>query len=154
VAILLRHHFPALSGWTIRLIASDLSAAMVERAKVGRYSDLEVSRGLPVELRDLYFQKSRDGWLLRDNIRLMVEFRLVNMSAIWPELPFMDLVLFRNVLIYFEIPTRQRILERIRTVLQPHGYLMLGGAETTHNLHDGYIPVSFDQTSFFQLRDR
>jgi chemotaxis protein methyltransferase CheR len=154
VAILLRLHFPTLSGWTIRLIASDLSAAMLERAKVGRYSDLEISRGLPVELRDLYFQKSRDGWLLQDDIRRMVEFRLINMSAVWPELPFMDLVLFRNVLIYFEVPTRQRILDRIRTVLQPHGYLMLGGAETTHNLHDGYIPVSVEQTSFFQLRNR
>jgi chemotaxis protein methyltransferase CheR len=152
VALLLRHHFPDLAGWDIRILGSDLSAAMLERARQGRYSDLEVSRGLPAELRDGYFRRQADGWQLVDDVRRMVEFRPINLNGAWPELPPLDLVLLRNVLIYFDVPTKQRILERVRRVLQPHGYLLLGGAETTHNLHDGFVPVSFAQVSFFRLK--
>jgi chemotaxis protein methyltransferase CheR len=153
VALLLRHHFPMLSGWNVRLIASDLSSAMLERARRGRYSELEVSRGLPPELLAAYFQRREGGWEVRDDIRRLVEFRSINLSGAWPDLPPVDLVLLRNVLIYFDVPTRQQILDRVRRVMQPDGYLLLGGAETTHNLDDGFVPVSFEQASFFQLRN-
>lgn len=154
VAILLRHFFPALAGWTIRLFATDLSTAMVERACQGRYSDLEVSRGLPADLRDVYFQKKDDRWHIRDDLRRMVEFHRINLGSAWPALPPLDLVLLRNVLIYFDIPTRQQILKRVRRLMQPDGYLMLGGAETTHNLDDKFFPVSFGSVSFFRLRGK
>jgi chemotaxis protein methyltransferase CheR len=153
VALLLRHHFPALSGWDVRLLASDLSGAMLDRARQGRYSDLEVSRGLPAELLPFYFDRLEGGWQLRNHIRRMVEFRLINLSGAWPVLPPLDLVLLRNVLIYFDVPTRQRILDKVRQVLRPDGYLLLGGAETTHNLDERFLPVSFEQVSFFRLRD-
>jgi chemotaxis protein methyltransferase CheR len=52
------------------------------------------------------------------------------------------------------VPTRRQILGKVRRVLQPDGYLLLGGAETTYNLDDGFLPVSFDGASFFQLRPR
>jgi chemotaxis protein methyltransferase CheR len=152
VALLLQHHFPALSGWNIRLIASDLSAGMLERARRGRYSALEVSRGLPPELLGTYFQKQEDGWQIRDDLRRMVEFCPINLGGAWPALPPLDLVLLRNVLIYFDVPTRQQVLDRVRRVLRPDGYVVLGGAETTHNLDDGFLPVSFGQTSFYRLR--
>jgi chemotaxis protein methyltransferase CheR len=153
VAILLRRHFPALSGWNIRLIASDLSNAMLERGRQGRYSEMEVSRGLPAELRGAFFQKQEQGWQIRDDIRRMVEFLSVNLIGSWHPLPPLDLVLLRNVLIYFDVPARQQILDKVRKVIQPDGYLLLGGAETTHNLDDGFLPVSFEQASFFQLRN-
>jgi chemotaxis protein methyltransferase CheR len=152
VAILCRHFFPDLSAWHVRLIASDLSTAMLERARRGVYSDLEVTRGLPADLLGAYLQKHQDGWQVRDDIRRMVEFRLLNLNGPWPEFPPLDVVLLRNVLIYFDVPTRQQILERVRQVLQPDGYLLLGGAETTHNLDDRFLPVSFAGVSFFQLR--
>jgi chemotaxis protein methyltransferase CheR len=152
VAILLRHDFPALSGWDVRLIASDLSGAMLKRARAGRVSELEVSRGLPPELLKRYFDEQEDGWQIRDDVRRMVEFHRINLCGPWPDLPPLDLILLRNVLIYFDIPTRQQVLNRVKTVLQPDGYLILGGAETTHNVHDGFLPVSFDQVSFFRPR--
>jgi chemotaxis protein methyltransferase CheR len=152
VALLLRHHFPALSGWDVRLLASDLSTAILERARKGRYSELEVSRGLAPELRQAYFHKQGDGWQIRDDVCRMVEFRRINLGGVWPELPPVDLVLLRNVLIYFDMPTRRQVLGRVRRVLRPDGYLLLGGAETTHNLHDEFIPVSFGQTSVFRPR--
>jgi len=150
VAILLHHYFPTLSGWNIRLIASDLSAAMLERGRQGRYSDLEVSRGLSPELRQGYFQEQEKGWQIREDIRRKVEFRSINLVGPWPGLPPLDLVLMRNVLIYFDVPTRQQILGRVRSVLQPDGYLLLGGAETTHNLDDNFIQVSVGESSYYR----
>jgi chemotaxis protein methyltransferase CheR len=152
VALLLRHHFPTLSGWDVRLIASDLSAGMLERARRGRYSDLEVSRGLPPELLSGYFHRQEGGWQIRDDLRRMVEFHSLNLGGAWPALPPLDLVLLRNVLIYFDVPTRRQVLDQVRRVLRPDGYVVLGGAETTHNLDDGFLPVSFGQTSFYRLR--
>jgi chemotaxis protein methyltransferase CheR len=152
MAILLRQHFPALSGWNVRLIASDLSGAMLERARRGWYSELETSRGLSPELLEVYFQKQGVSWQIRDDLRRMVEFLSINLSGAWPELPSLDLVLLRNVLIYFDLPTKQLILDRVRRVLKPDGYLLLGGAETTHNLDDGFILVSLGPVSFFRLR--
>jgi chemotaxis protein methyltransferase CheR len=150
VALLLRQSFPALAGWNIRLIASDLSSAMLARARQGRYTQLEVVRGLPSELLKSYFQEQGSGWQIRDDLRRMVELHTINLNGPWPELPPLDLVLMRNVLIYFDVPTRQRLLDRVRRVMQPDGYLLLGGAETTYNLSDDFTPISFDQVSFFR----
>jgi chemotaxis protein methyltransferase CheR len=152
VALLLRQHFPALASWNIRLIASDLSTALLARARQGLYSKLEVSRGLSSELLKGYFHEQAGGWQIRDDLRRMVEFRAINLNGPWPELPRLDLVLMRNVLIYFDIPTRQQLLGRVRKVMQPDGYLLLGGAETTHNLSDDFVPISFGQVSFFRPR--
>lgn len=152
LALMLRHDFPTLAGWNVRIIASDLSAAMLGRARAGRYSELEVGRGLPTALRDTYFERHGHSWHLRDEIRRAVEFLPINLSGQWPAIPPLDLVLLRNVLIYFDTPTRQRILARIRTLLAPDGYLVLGGSETTHNLDDAYVPITFAGVSFFQQK--
>jgi chemotaxis protein methyltransferase CheR len=152
IAILLKHHFSELDGWNVRLIASDLSNTMLDRARAGCYTEMEVSRGLPSEFRTTYFHKKDDGWQLREDIRRMVEFRTINLNTVWPELPMCDLILLRNVLIYFDGPTRQQVLERVKRVLHPDGYLILGGAETTHNIDDGFMPVSFGKVSFFRPR--
>ncbi|MGH7169380.1 MAG: CheR family methyltransferase [Gemmataceae bacterium] len=152
LAILLRQHFPALAAWNIRVIASDLSTAMLARARQGHYRNLEVARGLPPELLDVYFRKEDDGWQLQDSIRRMVEFRQINLRDAWPEMPLADLILMRNVLIYFDLPSKVQLLRRVRRVIQSDGYLMLGGAETTHNLDDAFVPVSFGAVSLFRLR--
>ena len=154
IAILLRHYFPALARWNVRLIASDLSAAMLDRGRQGRYSDLEVARGLSPELLAVYFERKDNYWQIQDDLRRMVDFRRINLSGPWPELPAMDLILLRNVLIYFDVPTRQRILSKVRKVLQPDRYLLLGGAETTYNLTNEFVPVAFEQTSVYRPSDQ
>jgi chemotaxis protein methyltransferase CheR len=150
--MLLREYFPTLDGWHVRLIASDLSSTALERACQGRYSQMEVGRGLPPELLAKYFEKQGDGWQIKQRIRSAVEFRTINLSGLWPALPQMDLVLLRNVLIYFDTPTKKQILAKIRSLLRPDGYLLLGGAETTHNLDDGFEQVRFERVSYSRLR--
>ena len=151
LAILLRHDFPELASWNIRLIASDLSTAMLERARLGLYTELEVSRGLPAALRDSYFHRHEGGWRIRQDLRRMIEIRAINLSGAWPELPALDLVLLRNVLIYLGLPAKQWILQQVRRVLQPDGYLLLGAAETTLNVSDEFVQLPFDQASLFQV---
>jgi chemotaxis protein methyltransferase CheR len=151
VAMLLREGFPELDGWDVRLIGSDISAAMLDRARRGRYSPLEVSRGLPPDLLEKYFERTEDDWQIKDDLR-RAEFLTINLSGPWPALPPFDLVLLRNVLIYFDAPTRGRILSKVRRVLRPDGCLVLGGAETVSTLDSSFEPVPFEQVTLFRPR--
>lgn len=152
VAMLLRDHFPALSAWNLCFIATDISQAILNRAKAGRYSQLEVNRGLPAAMLVKYFRQAGNDWEISREIRRMIDFRRLNLIEPWPLLPAMDLIMMRNVLIYFEVEKKKEILERARRLLRPDGYLLLGGAETTINLDDDFEPIQFEQTSCYQIR--
>jgi chemotaxis protein methyltransferase CheR len=154
IAILLREHFPALANWSFRFLATDLSVEMVERACAGRYTQLEVNRGMPAPLLVKYFQRNGVEWQVKDEVRKMVEFRCMNLADSWMTMPEMDVVFLRNVLIYFDVPTKKAILGKIRRILRPDGYLFLGAAETTLNLDDGFERMQFDKAGCYRLRNR
>lgn len=145
IAILLREHFPQLKDWRITFLATDLSTAMLARARAGRYSQLEVNRGLPAPVLVKYFTKQGMEWHLKDDIRTMVEFRELNLVERWPVLGPFDVVFLRNVLIYFDVETKKEILGRVRKTLHPDGVLFLGGAETTMALDDGFTRVQLER---------
>jgi chemotaxis protein methyltransferase CheR len=151
LAILLREHFPELAGWKLQLLATDLSGEMLTRAREGRYSQLEVNRGLPAPLLVKYFRQHGTTWQLQQNIRDMVDFQPLNLVETWPYLPRMDLVLIRNVMIYFDIPTKKAILGQLARTLRPDGYLLLGSAETTFNIDSSYQRVEHLKVGFYQL---
>lgn len=152
VAMLLREHFPELQKWEVSLIATDLSVEMIERAKQGVYNQVEVNRGLPAALLVKYFQRQGLEWGLKEEIRRMVEFRQLNLLAPFPAMPAPDIVMLRNVMIYFDVATKKSILGKIRNILRPGGYMFLGGAETTMNLDDGFERIAFDRSSCFRVR--
>lgn len=152
VAMLLRESFPVLGAWRVRFIASDLSQAMLDRSRAGRYSQLEVNRGLPAAMLVKYFRKTGTEWEVNEEIRRMVEFQRINLIEPWPLLPSLDVIMMRNVLIYFEVEKKREILEKARRLLRPDGYLILGGAETTINIDDAFEPLQFEQTSCYQIR--
>jgi chemotaxis protein methyltransferase CheR len=151
LAMLLREHFPELARWQVTLRASDLSRDTLARAREGRYNQVEVNRGLPATLLLKYFQQHGTSWQLNAGIRAMVEFQQLNLAQPWPPLPPVDLVLMRNVMIYFDVPTKRTILGRVARLLRPDGYLLLGGAERTFNLDDSYRRVEHLKTGFYQL---
>jgi chemotaxis protein methyltransferase CheR len=151
VALLLREHFPELSGWRVSILGSDLSRDALSRARAGRYSQIEVDRGLPAGMLEKYFEPCDDGWQLRDDVRGMVEFQAISLARPWPPLPRMDLVLLRNALIYFDADTKRGILAMLARLLRPDGYLLLGGAETTFSLDDSFRRVEGLKSGFFQL---
>jgi chemotaxis protein methyltransferase CheR len=152
LAMLLREHFPSLDTWNVKFIASDISTEMLARAREGGYNQLEVNRGLPAHLLVKYFQKDRAVWEISQEIRRMVEFREINLIHPWPSLPRMDAIFMRNVLIYLDLETKKNILGRVGRLLDPAGYLFLGGSETTINLDDSFEALSSDGTTCFRLR--
>lgn len=130
-AMMLLESFPQLSSWRVRLIASDVSETMLVRARAGVFSQIEVNRGLPARLMLKYFNREGVEWRLKPGVRQMVEFQQINLAAPWPPLPPMDIILMRNVLLYFSLETRKSIMVRVGKTLRPDGYLFLGGGETT-----------------------
>jgi chemotaxis protein methyltransferase CheR len=154
IAMLVREHFPTLSNWSVRIIGSDLSSEIIRRARQGRYCQLDVNRGLPARLLVRYFEKVGTDWQIKDEIRRMVEFRPSNLIDTWPALPPQDIILLRNVLIYFDVTTKKQILGKVRRALRPDGYLFLGGAETTLNLDDAFDRVQFDRACCYRVRQR
>jgi chemotaxis protein methyltransferase CheR len=152
VAMLLRESFGALDGWELSVLATDLSSEALRRARDGVYTQLEVSRGLPPALLERWFVREPPGWRLRPAIGGMVEFRHLNLTGPWSGLPRMDVVLFRNVLIYFDVETKRSMLRRIRRVLRPDGYLVLGASETTLMLDDAFERVAVPHPACYRVR--
>ena len=82
----------------------------------------------------------------------MVDFQLLNLSGPWPSLPAMDVILMRNVLVYFDLPTKRDIFARVRRVLRPDGYLFLGGAESTLNIDDQFERAGNGSLGCYRLK--
>lgn len=152
VAMLLREHFPQLLSWRVQLLATDFSTSVLRRAREAVYSQIEVNRGLPAPMLVKYFRKDGLDWRLRDDVRGAVEFREVNLTQPLPPLPPQDVVLLRNVLLYFDAPTRRAVLRGVHRVLAPDGLLFLGGGETTITMDDSFEPVTFGRTVAYRPR--
>lgn len=151
IALLLKEYFPQLAGWAVTITATDISREMVRRATAGRYSQIEVNRGLPITMLMKHFHQDGAHWQLNDDVRAMVEFRQMNLARPWPPMPQADLIFLRNVMIYFDVETKKAILRRAAHVLKRDGYLVLGGAETTFNLDDSYQRVEALKSGFYRL---
>ncbi len=152
VAILMREQFPELSSWNIKFVATDLSSEMVARSTAGKYSQLEVNRGMPAPLLVKYFTKKGMSWYVNEDLRKIFEFKEMNLIGSWLTFPKLDIVFLRNVLIYFDTDTKKKILGKIRQNLNPDGYLFLGGSETTLNLDEAFERVPVSGTSCYRLR--
>lgn len=150
LAMLIKEHFPELANWRVTLLATDLSSVMVERTRAGRFSQLEVNRGLPAPMLLKYFTKVGTDWLVREDIRAMIDCQVMNLATPWPVLPPMDLILMRNVLIYFDTTMKRDIFRKVRHTLAPDGYLMLGSAETTMALDDAFVRAPVGSAVVYQ----
>ncbi|MBL29578.1 MAG: chemotaxis protein CheR [Rhodospirillaceae bacterium] len=140
IAMLLKEEGPKLKGWRIEMTATDLSRDALEKARRGRYSQFEVQRGLPVQYLLKYFHQDGSHWQIDRSIQEMVDFRENNLLERSLSLGPFDIVFCRNVLIYFDQPTREAVLERIRKLIPSDGYLMLGATETMIGQADRYRP--------------
>jgi chemotaxis protein methyltransferase CheR len=152
IAMVLREHFAHLDGWDLSVVATDISREMLDRAKTGRYSGLEVNRGLPARFLVKYFRKDGTSYEIDERVKSLVEYRELNLAKPFPLMGPFDIVFMRNVLIYFDTETKRQILTSTRRVLAPDGYLFLGGAETTINIDDAWLRIPQGQTSCYRLR--
>ena len=133
-AILLREYFPELCNWNVDITGTDLSSSILNKAKDAVYSQMEVNRGLPINLLVKYFTQTADGWELNPQVRKMVDFKRMNIIKDSITFNNIDVIFIRNVLYYFTEEQKDKVLERLHSVLSPEGILLLGGTETMPNM--------------------
>lgn len=155
IAMLLNEHFPnVLATWRIRVIATDISEAVLARAREGLFSDLETHRGLSPQMLQKYFRPLQGKWSISQDCRRLVEFRQLNLNGSWPMMPTCDVVFLRNVMLYFDVPTRAALVAKMRRVIRPDGALFLGGAETMIGIDTGYDRLLGAGCSYYRPKGR
>jgi chemotaxis protein methyltransferase CheR len=154
IAMLLADRFPELDGTGLRILATDLADGILEYARRGRYRQLEVNRGLPAPMLVKYFDRDGSDYVIKDKVRLKITFQAMNLIERWPAMPMMDLVFMRNVLIYFDVDTKRAILNRVKQVLAPDGFLFLGTAETTINIDESFVRMQEGRAVFYRMKAR
>ena len=138
LAMILKEEATKLAGWRVEIVATDLSTAILDKAKEGLYSQFEVQRGLPITLLMKYFTQAGDRWQISQELRGMVSYRMFNLLESPTALGRFDIVFLRNVLIYFDQATKTQVLERVAKQMPSDGYLYLGGAETVLGITDRF----------------
>lgn len=146
IAMVLREHFLHLHDWKIEIVATDLSEEMLAKSRKAEYSQMEVNRGMPAGKLVRFFERRGMVWQAKPELRELMQFRRLNLTAAWPYLGEFDIVFLRNVLIYFEPSTKAEVLHRIRRVLRPDGYLFIGSAETVIGLSVPFQREELDAT--------
>ena len=142
LAMLLKEQSQKLNGWHVEILATDISTEMLEKAKAGLYSQFEVQRGLPIQMLVKYFKKKDESWQIDSSLRALVQFREWNLLKDLRGLGNFDIVFCRNVLIYFDQPTKAGVLENIAKMMPDDGFLYLGGAETVLGISDRFKPMA------------
>ena len=149
IAMCLKERAAELAGWRIEIVATDLSQEVLEKSRAGIYSQFEVQRGLPIQLLVKYFTQTGELWQLNADIRAMVSHRQLNLLQDFSHLGKFDVVFCRNVLIYFDQPTKLSIFERLAKMMEADGMLMLGAAETVVGMTDAFRPYP-DRRGLYQ----
>ena len=137
-----------LGGCSLEIYGSDLSREVVERAKEGVFTQFEVQRGLPVQMLVKYFKQESGKWRVSPQLRGMTRFEERNLLGDHRNLGRFDVIFCRNVLIYFDPPTKGRVLNALAAQLAPDGALYLGGAETVLGLTERLVPISGERGAY------
>ncbi|MDQ2889471.1 MAG: protein-glutamate O-methyltransferase CheR [Gemmatimonadota bacterium] len=153
IAMLIGDMGVQMSGVRVEIVATDFASHALNRARRGVYTQIEVQRGLPERFLRQFFVSTPDGFRLADDVRKRVAFRELNLLESFRSLGQFDIVLCRNVLIYFDSLTKKDVLERLSTALSPGGYLFLGATETAFGLTDRLVRLPDVPTSLHVRRE-
>ena len=142
LAMILKEEAAKLAGWKIDIVATDISNDILDRAKAGTYTQFEVQRGLPIQMLVKYFSQVGDKWQIKPELQQGITFKTGNLLENFSLLGKFDIIFCRNVLIYFDTPTKGEILGRMHGALNKPGYVVLGGAETVLGVTEKLKPLS------------
>jgi chemotaxis protein methyltransferase CheR len=140
LAMILDEAKARLAGWQIEIVATDIATEVLDKARAGVYSQFEVQRGLPIQMLLKHFKQQGENWHISQQIKSMVSFKQLNLIKDFSTLGQFDVIYCRNVLIYFDQPTKTDVLRRLSNALAPGGVLLLGAAETVIGLTDALLP--------------
>lgn len=150
IAMLLRE--PAFTGRSVNILGTDISEQILNVAREAKYVQFEVNRGLPAAYLVKYFTRDGIDWRLKDEIRSMVKFRRFDLRQSMGGLGRFHIIFCRNVLIYFDLATKNKILQQLSSVLEPGGYLLLGGAESILHLQDSFERLPDKATAIYRKK--
>lgn len=141
LAILLKEASAQFPGWNFEIIATDISHDILAQAREGIYSQFEVQRGLPIMLLMKYFKQHGDRWQINEDLRKMIKYDYFNLLDPMSKLGKFDIIFCRNVLIYFDAPTKGTVLDNMAKQIENDGFLFLGGAETVMGITESFAPI-------------
>ena len=129
-----------LAGWSVEILATDLSRSVVNTARQGVYTQFEVQRGLPIAQLLRYFRQEGERWRINEHLQSRIRFTDFNLLSDYAPLGRFDVIFCRNVLIYFDVPAKKDVLDRMAKALAPDGFFIMGAAETVIGLTDAMVP--------------
>ncbi len=148
IAMLLKEHCP--EGRYATILGTDISEQILKTARQASYGQFEMNRGLPAKYLVKYFGRDGVNWQAKDELRNMVSFRQFDLRQPMAGLGTFHIIFCRNVLIYFDTETKNKILSALYASLCPGGYLLLGGAESISQLADRLERIAFNGTALYR----
>ena len=152
LAIVLKELLGDIGKFNIQLLGTDLSDAAIKQASYGAYNKFEIERGLPADRLHRYFTPSGSNWKIKDEIRYMASFKKLNLMQPFIGLGKFDIILCRNVAIYFTLEDRKKLFMKLADALEPDGYLLIGSTESLTGVCPRFIPKRHLKSIFYQLR--
>ena len=153
-AIILKELLNDWSRWNIHILGTDISDAAIAKASYGSYNRTEISRGLsPVLLNKYFTQQADNSWRIKDEIRAMAMFKRHNLLDSFAGLGKFDIIMCRNVAIYFSPENRKRIFNNIADQLNPHGVLIIGASESLLGITDRFERKEYMRSVFYELKE-
>jgi chemotaxis protein methyltransferase CheR len=152
VAIILQELLGDLSKYSIKLLGTDISDAAITQASAGKYNKFEIERGLSKDKLQRYFTLVGGNWKIQDQIRAMATFRKINLMLPFTGLGKFDIILCRNVAIYFTLEDRKQLFNKLARSLEPDGYLLIGSTESLTGVCPRFVPKRHLRSIFYQLK--
>jgi chemotaxis protein methyltransferase CheR len=137
-----------------KIVSTDISGSAMYLAAAGRYDMFSMSRGLPDNLRDRYFNLDGKVWTINECVKKMVEFRKHNLQDSYSDFGRQDIIFCRNVSIYFSEEFKRDMFVRMAQLLRPNGYFFLGGSESLTGYSSEYQMRTFGRGMYYVVKDR
>jgi len=151
IAVILRELLSDVDTWNIRILRTDISDAAIAQASYGRYNRTEISRGLNPSQLSKYFNQDGNAYRIKDELRAMATFKKQNLLKPFIGMEKFDVILCRNVAIYFSPDSRKDIFERIANQLNPGGILIIGASESLMGISSRFTRKDYMRSVFYQL---
>ena len=151
IAIVIKELLGGANKHKLTLIGTDLSDAAIAQASAGTYNKFEIERGLPQDKLQRYFTPAGGNWKIKDELRAMATFRRMNLMESFIGMGKFDIILCRNVAIYFTLQDRKKLFNKIADALQPDGYLIIGSTESLTGVCPRFVPKRHLRSIYYQL---
>lgn len=151
IPMILHRYCSHLLRWDLETLGTDLSEASIAKAGEGRFDEVEVHRGvIPMLIRD-YFRADGPRLFVKDEIGNLLRVDRLNLLGDWATVPSADVVFLRNVLVRMTPEAQRLVLQKMKQVLKPDGYLFMGSQESASETDASYRMISAEKTVYFQL---